>query len=120
MADWVDWLNWAARQHPPGAADGFAGESKVRLVLVALARYANHDGRCHPAQQTVANYLDVDRRVVRSALVALVEVGLIRDTGRREGRSTVWQMAGPVNLGPRHDGVGRLPSSKATDGVADG
>lgn len=54
-----------------------------KIVLLALADWANDDGECYPGQTTIAEKCDVSERTVRSVLARLIEWGLIDSEERR-------------------------------------
>lgn len=46
-----------------------------RLVLVAIAAHANHEGDAWPSVQTIADYVGCSTRTVQRALAKLVQLG---------------------------------------------
>jgi hypothetical protein len=62
----------------------------MKLVLVALANFANRYGKsCFPGQVTLARMTGLKERAIRTALFELEEAGLIERTSRRyKGRAT--------------------------------
>lgn len=70
----VDALSWVWKHSQ--------SEGVHRLVLLAIADYANHDGRAWPSTTSIANKAKVGRRSVFRAVDRLVEMGeLERVTG---------------------------------------
>lgn len=78
---------WAFDVPIPGAPKGIA-TSAMRFALVALANYANQDGRCWPKMTTLAANTALSERHLRRALTALEETGLIRREERRRDDGT--------------------------------
>lgn len=70
---------WAARQRPGRPAD--------KLVLLALASCSNANHQAHPSVNWLAEFGDLDRKTVNTALRRLEEAGLITWTGERCGRT---------------------------------
>lgn len=70
---------WAARQRPGRPAD--------KLVLLALASCSNANHQAHPSVNWLAEFGDLDRKTVNTALRRLEEAGLISWTGERCGRT---------------------------------
>lgn len=78
---------WAMRQKLSNPA--------AKLALLVLARHGNDCGECWPSVEVLADVAGYSDRTARSALGWLERSGLIRDTGRRAGRSRrikVWQL----------------------------
>lgn len=70
---------WAGRQRPGRPAD--------KLVLLALASCADANHLAHPSVGWLADFGDLDRKTVNTALRRLEEAGLIGWTGERCGRT---------------------------------
>lgn len=84
-------LNWALRIK--------AGSSSRKLVLIALANWANAEGEAYPSAESISSVTELNRKTVLDALSDLAQSGLIQDTGRRVGATSgvrVWQ------LNPKH------------------
>jgi hypothetical protein len=77
----VEAIDWAWEQQV---------RSTMKLVLVALANFANRHGKsCFPGQDTLARMTGVKERAIRTALIELEEAELIERTSRRyKGRAT--------------------------------
>jgi hypothetical protein len=60
-------------------------------VLIALATFADMDGRCHPSMAKLGLYVSVTDRAVRSALRDLEERGLVASS-RRDNATTKYQI----------------------------
>lgn len=63
-------LSWAKRQK--------TGSPTLKAVLLAVADYADEDGRCWPSQRRISDDTEFSVRAVRGALSELEEKGLIR------------------------------------------
>jgi hypothetical protein len=74
-----DALAWAAKQRP--------GNLAAKMVLLALANYANEHGEAYPSTAAVADFGDMNHKTATAALDRLEALGLIVDTGRKAGRS---------------------------------
>jgi hypothetical protein len=74
-----DALAWAAKQRP--------GNLAAKMVLLALANYANEDGDAYPSTAAIAEFGDMNHKTATAAIDRLQELGLILDTGERRGRS---------------------------------
>ena len=70
-------LAWAAKQTP--------GNMAAKMVLLALANYANENGHSYPSAKAVALFGDMNIKTVPAALARLEASGLIFDTGFRKG-----------------------------------
>lgn len=57
--------------------------SSAKFVLVAIANYADENGRCWPSQQRLANDTSLTERSIRSAIIALEELGYVKRVERR-------------------------------------
>lgn len=89
-------LNWALRTS--------AGSSSRKLVLLVLANYSNEHGEAYPSVETIADLAELNAKTVRSALAELIAEGLIRDTGKRCGRTQnirVWALQIPSETLPK-------------------
>lgn len=71
----VEAISWAFRQE--------CRTPTTKLVLVALADHANHEGYCWPSQTRLADRVGIQERAIRRCLVSLEEDGLIARTERR-------------------------------------
>jgi len=74
-----DALSWAAKQKP--------GNLAAKMVLLALANYANDAGEAYPSTAAIAEFGDMNHKTATVALDRLEVLGLISDTGRKSGRS---------------------------------
>jgi len=74
-----DALSWAAKQKP--------GNLAAKMVLLALANYANEAGEAYPSTAAIAEFGDMNHKTATVALDRLEALGLIADTGRKSGRS---------------------------------
>lgn len=54
-------------------------------VYAVLVRFANRDGECHPARETIAQRLNISVSTVKRAIKELEGAGLIAVTGRGDG-----------------------------------
>lgn len=70
----VEAIAWAAKQK--------AGSPGAKLVLIALANYANEDGECWPSQATLAQWTEQGERTIRRHLIDLEQLGLITRKAR--------------------------------------
>ena len=57
--------------------------SSQRLVLIAVADYADQHGECWPSQTTLAMNTGYSRRTIGKALAALIEAGILSIIGQR-------------------------------------
>ena len=60
----------------------------AKLVLLALANYADADGLAYPSVKKIVSETGLSERAVRSALKVLVEAGAIEIEARRRGDGT--------------------------------
>jgi hypothetical protein len=74
-----DALAWAAKQRP--------GNLASKMVLLALANYANEAGEAYPSNAAIADFGDMNPKTAIAAIDRLEEMELIADTGKRCGRS---------------------------------
>jgi hypothetical protein len=72
-----DALSWAAKCKP--------GNLAAKMVLMALANYANEDGEAYPSISAIAEFGSMNRKTIISALDQLAADGFISDTGNRAG-----------------------------------
>lgn len=89
--DRFDFVNWSLYQAPKG--DQRIGGSRVALVLIRLAMYADSDGKAYPSVKTLANglggFYEWD---VKNALTLLRKHGFIsRSPSSSRGRPVTWQ-----------------------------
>ena len=82
------------------------GSGTLKAVLVAIADYADANGRAWPSQEQLAEDTEFSVRAVRNAIVSLVEAGLVERVERRRRDGTrasdilVLNMGQPLN---RHE-----------------
>ncbi|MHB1670125.1 helix-turn-helix domain-containing protein [Thiomonas sp.] len=72
-------------------------DSRSKLLLLSLSDRAGEDDTCWPSWARLSFDTGLDRKTVNSCLMRLTEAGLIRDTGRRVGRTkkvVVWRLVG--------------------------
>lgn len=85
----VDATRWAWKQK---------GISSVqKLVLLSLADRASADQFAYPSHDSIVEDTGADIKSVKAALRALVDLGLIEDSGHRAGRTkqvVVWHLVG--------------------------
>lgn len=82
-------MTWAITQDIPRTSEKF--------LLVMLANYADRGGYCYPSIERLAQELSQDRKTIVKSIKSLVSVGLLKDTGRRVGRTlsvVVYQLVG--------------------------
>jgi hypothetical protein len=65
-----------------------AGSAGAKAVLVALAVFADEDGRCFPSQERIAGMTEQTARSVRTHLANLEAIGLMRREHRRRPDGT--------------------------------
>lgn len=65
----VEAITWASKQR--------TGSAGAKLVLIALANYANERHECWPSQATLAEWTEQSDRTIRTHLAALEGMGLI-------------------------------------------
>ena len=70
---------WAAKAKPGAASE--------KLVLLGLAACSDANHCAHPSVDWLCEFSDLNRKTVISAIGRLEEKDLIRDTGRRVGRT---------------------------------
>lgn len=74
-----DALSWAAKQRP--------GNLAAKMVLLALANFANEAGEAYPSTAAIAEFGDMNHKTATVALDRLEAAGLITDSGMRRGQS---------------------------------
>jgi len=74
-----DALSWAAKQRP--------GNLAAKMVLLALANWADDGGCAYPSTAAIAEFGDMDHKTATAALDRLIALELVTDTGEREGRT---------------------------------
>jgi hypothetical protein len=74
-----DALAWAAKQKP--------GNLAAKMVLLALANYANEAGEAYPSTAAIAEFGDMNHKTATVALDRLEALGMIADTGKKQGKS---------------------------------
>lgn len=74
-----DALAWAAKQKP--------GNLAAKMVLLALANYADENGCAYPSTAAIAEFGDMNHKTATTALDRLEAASMIADTGRRAGKS---------------------------------
>lgn len=72
-------LNWAAPQD--------AGNMAAKMVLLALANWADDQGRAFPSIAALAAFGNMDAKTVIAALARLEAMSFVSDTGERRGRT---------------------------------
>lgn len=85
----VDATRWAWQQRGVSATQ--------KLILLALADRAGADQCAYPSHESIAADTGADIKTVKTALRALIDLGLIEDTGERVGRTkqiSVWRLLG--------------------------
>lgn len=70
----VEAITWASKQT--------AGSPGAKLVLIALANYANDRHECWPSQNTLAQWTEQSDRTIRTHLATLESMGLISRQSR--------------------------------------
>lgn len=68
-------MDWALKQPVKPAA--------AKLLLIAIANYANHEGKAWPSKTTLANDCCIDKSVVCRHMKTLVDLGYVTTTERR-------------------------------------
>jgi hypothetical protein len=82
-------MAWAISQEIPRTCEKF--------LLVMLANYADQKGYCYPSVDKLSIELSQDRKTIIRSIKSLIEVGLLKDSGRRVGRTKgviVYQLVG--------------------------
>ena len=82
-------MAWAISQEIPRTCEKF--------LLVMLANYADQKGYCYPSIDKLSLELSQDRKTIIRSIKSLIDVGLLRDSGRRVGRTKsviVYQLVG--------------------------
>lgn len=82
-------MAWAISQEIPRTCEKF--------LLVMLGNYADQKGYCYPSIDKLALELSQDRKTVIKSLKSLMDIGLLKDSGRRVGRTKsviVYQLVG--------------------------
>jgi Helix-turn-helix domain len=82
--------------------------SSNKLVLLALANFSGETGQAYPSVETVGRITCQQDPTVRRALANLVELGIIKDTGKRVGAThqvKVYQLPEPCCERPIKTGV---------------
>ncbi len=70
----VEAIAWASKQR--------AGSPGAKLVLIALANYANDRNECWPSQATLAEWTEMSDRTIRTHLASLESMGMIHREAR--------------------------------------
>jgi len=82
-------VDWASKQGTAKSSD--------RLVLWALADHVRKGTKsAWPSVAAICAFTQLSRQTVMDCLARLVDAGLIRDTGGRQGRTRqiiVWELA---------------------------
>ncbi len=84
------------------------GSGTLKAVLVAIADYADANGRAWPSQEQLAEDTEFSVRAVRNAIVSLVEAG-----ARRAGRAASERR----HPGVRHPGPEYGPAAQPARGA---
>lgn len=110
----VEAITWANKQR--------TGSPGAKLVLLALANYADEDGYCYPSQATLAIVTEMSRDSIARHMKALEGAGLLAREGRfdKTGRRTtdmvrvlISPMGTPANCGvPTPAETGGTPLQK--------
>lgn len=99
----VEAIAWASKQR--------TGSPGAKLVLIALANYANDRGQCWPSQATLAMWTEQSERTIRTHLATLESMGLIIRQAREVAGSFTSDLI-TLNLAQRQI----LPAEKISDG----
>ena len=75
----------AAFEHPPILTEAGNVSLAARLLLLALADYADDAGRAWPSQITLARRTSMNERSIRDGFILLEQRGLIWREQRRRG-----------------------------------
>lgn len=70
----VEAISWASKQR--------TGSPGAKLVLIALANYANERNECWPSQATLAEWTEMSDRTIRTHLAGLESMGMIHRATR--------------------------------------
>lgn len=89
-------ITWAFSQALP---------STTKLVLVALADYADGQGKCWPGQASIASKCGLTDRAVRTHLEELKKAGLIDAETRRDARGRMVISRYTINFKSDEDGA---------------
>ena len=82
-------MAWAISQEIPRTCEKF--------LLVMLANYADQKGYCYPSVDKLSIELSQDRKTIIKSIKSLIDIGLLKDSGRRVGRTKgviVYQLVG--------------------------
>lgn len=88
----VEAIAWASKQR--------TGSPGAKLVLIALANYANDRNQCWPSQATLAMWTEQSDRTIRTHLAALESMGLIARQAREVAGAFTSDLI-TLNLGQR-------------------
>lgn len=99
----VEAIAWASKQR--------TGSPGAKLVLIALANYANDRNQCWPSQATLAMWTEQSDRTIRTHLAALESMGLIARQAREVAGAFTTDLI-TLNLAQRQI----LPAEKFSDG----
>ena len=99
----VEAIAWASKQR--------TGSPGAKLVLIALANYANDRCECWPSQATLAEWTEQSDRTIRTHLAGLESMGLIHRQAREVAGSFTSDLI-TLNLAQRQI----LPAEKISDG----
>lgn len=75
----IEAIKYAFEKYVPRATD--------KLVLIALANYANAEGLAYPSHQRLMLVTSLNRKTIMASLLRLEQMGLLIDTGQRKGRT---------------------------------
>lgn len=101
-----DTQSWAGRIKP--------GSASEKLVLLGLAQCSDANHCAHPSIDWLCEFSDLNRKTVISAISRLEEKDLIRDTGRRVGKTgqvKVYRLGAGRAADPESNGaeIGTVP-----------
>ena len=99
----VEAISWASKQR--------TGSPGAKLVLIALANYANERNECWPSQATMAEWTEQSDRTIRTHLAALESMGLIHRQAREVAGAFTSDLI-TLNVAQRQI----LPAEKISDG----
>ena len=69
-----------------------------RIVIIALCRYANKEGKCWPSQKAIAEYAGLGLTATKSALKSLQSKGYISITQRRSEKGDLTSCMYQLNI----------------------
>ncbi len=104
----LDATRWAWNQRIK--QNSRTSRSAVKIVLVSMADRAGEDHICYPSIARLELDTELNRKTILNALRYLEELGLIKDTGDRKGRTKKVKVYRLVGVTGREEKKGNSPN----------